>query len=85
VARRSRSSSFRDFYVWADEPPADPKTGVVFPDAEDSIWSFDDKAGQWYLHYFYLHAVDDADDAAVLLLVRVVSRPGLSERRADRP
>jgi trehalose synthase len=57
-ARRSRSSPFRDFYVWADEPPAEPKTGVVFPDAEDSIWSFDEKAGQWYLHHFYRHQPD---------------------------
>jgi len=54
-ARRSRDSPFRDFYVWRDErPPEDPKA-VVFPDAEDSIWSWDEKAGQWYMHHFYSH------------------------------
>ena len=57
-ARRSRTSPFRDFYVWADEPPPLPKADVVFPDAEDSIWNFDRRAGQWYLHHFYKHQPD---------------------------
>jgi trehalose synthase len=52
-ARRSRNSRFRDFYVWADKPPPQKKADVVFPDAEDSIWNFDERAGQWYLHHFY--------------------------------
>ena len=30
----------------------------MFPDAEDSIWAFDEKAGQWYLHLFYSHQPD---------------------------
>ena len=58
AARASRTSEFRDFYVWADEPPAKPKAEVVFPDAEDSIWTYDDKAGQYYLHHFYSHQPD---------------------------
>lgn len=47
AARSSRTSEYRDFYVWADEPPAEPKSDVVFPDAENSIWTYDDKAGQY--------------------------------------
>jgi trehalose synthase len=58
AARRSRESPFRDFYVWRDEPPKDAKAQPVFPDAEDSIWSFDEDAGQWYLHHFYGHQPD---------------------------
>jgi trehalose synthase len=58
AARSSPESEFRDFYVWADEPPATPKSGVVFPDEEDSIWSWDEKAGQYYLHHFYSHQPD---------------------------
>ena len=58
AARSSPDNPYRDWYVWADEPPAKPKDDVVFPDAEDSIWSFDDKAGQWYLHHFYSHQPD---------------------------
>ena len=57
-ALRSENSTHRDWYVWVDEPPAQPDTGVVFPDAEDSIWTKDDKSGQYYLHHFYSHQPD---------------------------
>jgi glycosidase len=57
-ARASRTSRFRDFYVWRDEPSSQPKAEVVFPDAEQSIWAWDDKAGQYYLHHFYSHQPD---------------------------
>ena len=53
-ARSSRSSRYRDWYVWRDEPdPADEGAQNVFPDAEDSIWSYDETAGQFYRHRFY--------------------------------
>ena len=58
AARSSPSNEFRDFYVWVDEPPAEPKNDVVFPDAEASIWTWDEKAGQYYLHHFYSHQPD---------------------------
>jgi trehalose synthase len=58
-ARRSPTSPYRDFYVWRDEKPDDPAADdVVFPDAEDSIWAWDDKAEQFYLHHFYSHQPD---------------------------
>ncbi|MBA2496989.1 MAG: alpha-amylase family protein [Acidimicrobiia bacterium] len=57
-SRRSRNSPHRDWYVWRDEPSKEPGTGVVFPDAEDSIWTEDPKTGQWYLHHFYRHQPD---------------------------
>jgi trehalose synthase len=57
-ARSSPDSRFRDFYVWRDRPTRSPKASIVFPDAEDSIWAWDDKAGQWYLHHFYSHQPD---------------------------
>jgi maltose alpha-D-glucosyltransferase / alpha-amylase len=51
-ARRDRSSPYRDYYVWADEPH---ETGVepVFPTVEDSVWEWDEVAGQYYRHTFY--------------------------------
>ena len=58
AARRSRTSPYRDYYVWQDEPPPQPTAEVVFPDAEDSIWSYDETAGQHYLHHFYAHQPD---------------------------
>ena len=56
-ARASRDSPFRDFYVWRDEPPAE-QSEVVFPDQEDSVWEYDEQAGQYYLHQFYKHQPD---------------------------
>src|SRR5690606_9198290 len=57
-ARSRPDSTYRDFYVWQDEPGEQPDSEPVFPDAEDSIWSWDQEAGQWYLHHFYSHQPD---------------------------
>jgi len=57
-ARSSPDNRFRDFYVWRDRPTRTSKASIVFPDAEDSIWAFDEKAGQWFLHHFYSHQPD---------------------------
>jgi len=53
AARADRGSPYRDFYVWADEPPADSPKDIVFPGQETSNWEFDERAGQYYLHRFY--------------------------------
>ncbi len=57
-ARRSLDSPYRDFYVWRDTEPPDTSDQVVFPDQEDSIWEYDERTGQWYLHHFYKHQPD---------------------------
>ncbi|MFL1898320.1 alpha-amylase family protein [Streptomyces tauricus] len=57
-ARSGRDSAHRDWYVWADEPPEDGPEGVVFPDAEDSLWEYDKGSGQYYLHRFYKQQPD---------------------------
>lgn len=57
-SRRSKDNPKRDWYVWrADEPP-DTSGKVVFPDKEDSIWTLDERTGEWYLHHFYAHQPD---------------------------
>ena len=58
AARSSRTNPYRDYYVWVDKPPRQKKADVVFPDAEDSIWAFEPKTEQWYLHHFYSHQPD---------------------------
>jgi maltose alpha-D-glucosyltransferase/alpha-amylase len=45
AARASRSSPFRNFYVWCDDPWRESGTS---PDN----WSWDEEAGQFYLHRF---------------------------------
>jgi trehalose synthase len=51
-ARSSRDNPKRDYYVWRDRPPR-KKEENVFPDAEDGVWTLDEKTGQYYLHHFY--------------------------------
>ena len=53
AARSSTDSPYRDFYVWRADAPPDTPSQVVFPDEEDSIWQYDEKTGEWYLHHFY--------------------------------
>ena len=55
-ARRDRDSPYRDYYIWADEP--DDAIGPIFPTVEDSVWTWDEQAGQYYRHLFYKHEPD---------------------------
>ncbi|WP_408957907.1 alpha-amylase family protein [Natrinema sp. 74] len=50
-AREDPDSRYRDYYVWADDPP-EPEKAPIFP-SEDSVWSYDDEAGAYYYHRFY--------------------------------
>jgi trehalose synthase len=56
-ARSSRTSPYRDFYVWRDSPPANAPESV-FPGEEDGVWTLDERTGQYYLHRFYHHQPD---------------------------
>jgi maltose alpha-D-glucosyltransferase/alpha-amylase len=49
---------FRDFYVWADEKPANADDGVIFPGKQKGTWSYDRTARRWYMHRFYWHQPD---------------------------
>ncbi|QFZ20085.1 alpha-amylase family protein [Saccharothrix syringae] len=55
---RDPDSPRHDWYVWAEEKPPDADQGVVFPDKEKSLWTYDRKAGKYYLHRFYRHQPD---------------------------
>ena len=57
-ARYNPQSRYRDYYVWAGEPPADADTGMVFPGVEQSTWTWDITAGAYYFHRFYEHQPD---------------------------
>jgi len=56
-ARRDRNSPYRDYYVWADEPH-ETDVSPNFPTVEDSVWTWDDEAQQFYRHVFYSHEPD---------------------------
>lgn len=58
ASRRSTTNAHRDYYVWRDTDPGDTSDEVVFPGEEQSIWTKDDRTGEWYLHHFYRHQPD---------------------------
>jgi maltose alpha-D-glucosyltransferase/alpha-amylase len=58
AARADRSSRYRDWYVWADEPEDDPALSEVFPGEQGGVWTYDERAGQHYLHRFFAHQPD---------------------------
>jgi maltose alpha-D-glucosyltransferase/alpha-amylase len=52
-ARSDPASYFRDWYVWSKERPADHDQGMVFPGTQETTWTYDDAAAQYYFHRFY--------------------------------
>jgi maltose alpha-D-glucosyltransferase/alpha-amylase len=57
AARADRHSPYRDYYLWADEP-VETAAQPIFPTIEDSVWHWDEVAGQYYRHIFYRHEPD---------------------------
>lgn len=57
-ARGGPDSRYHDYYVWQDERPEDWETSVVFPGEQTENWTYDRRAGRYYLHHFYRHQPD---------------------------
>lgn len=57
-ARKDRNSKYRDFYVWSDEPVEFETLELSFAEEENTMWTFDNEAGQYYLHRFYSEQPD---------------------------
>jgi trehalose synthase len=57
ASRSSVDSPYRDYYVWRDDPPTKDQPSA-FPGDAKSIWEFDKKTKQYYLHNFYQHQPD---------------------------
>ena len=61
AARHDRHSRYRRYYVWTDTPPpTDPDQRNIFPGEEQTVWTYDEVAGQYYYHQFY-HFEPDLD------------------------
>jgi maltose alpha-D-glucosyltransferase/alpha-amylase len=52
-ARSSKTSKYRDWYVWSKKRPSDWNKGMVFPGVQKSTWTYDEMAGEYYFHRFY--------------------------------
>lgn len=53
AARANAKSPYRDYYVWSDSDQKFKHTRIIFLDTEQSNWTWDEKAGQYYWHRFY--------------------------------
>jgi maltose alpha-D-glucosyltransferase / alpha-amylase len=44
---------YHQWYVWSTEKPENMHIGMVFPGIQESIWTWDSRAGAYYYHRFY--------------------------------
>ena len=58
AARSSRTSPYRDYYVWSDSDQKYKDARIIFLDTETSNWSWDPVAGQYFWHRFYASQPD---------------------------
>jgi maltose alpha-D-glucosyltransferase/alpha-amylase len=58
AARENRASPYRDYYVWSDTDEKYSQARIIFLDTQDSNWTWDEKAGQYYWHRFYASQPD---------------------------
>lgn len=53
AARSSKTSPYRDYYVWSDTDQKYKEARIIFLDIEKSNWAWDEVTGQYYWHRFY--------------------------------
>ncbi|GGA95701.1 maltose alpha-D-glucosyltransferase [Puia dinghuensis] len=53
-----KGSKERNFYVWTDNPDQYKDVRIIFQDFENSNWTWDPIAEQYYWHRFYHHQPD---------------------------
>lgn len=58
AARTDKDSPYRNYYVWSETKPPDAEEEVMYPGKQESIWTYDEEAGAYYLHRFYKHQPD---------------------------
>ena len=54
AARHNEDSRYRNYYIWAhNPPPTPPDKGTIFPGEEETVWTYDEVARAYYHHRFY--------------------------------
>ena len=56
--KAAKGSPERDFYVWSDDPNQYKDVRIIFQDFENSNWTWDTEAQQYYWHRFFHHQPD---------------------------
>jgi maltose alpha-D-glucosyltransferase/alpha-amylase len=57
-ARRGAEDPYHDYYVWSDDDQKYAQARIIFLDTEESNWTWDESAQQYYWHRFYSHQPD---------------------------
>ena len=75
AARADRKSPYRDYYVWSDTDQRYSDARIIFLDTEESNWTWDEQAGQYFWHRFYSTQPDlNYDNPAVQEEMREVMK-----------
>jgi len=87
-SRASRQSPKRDWYVWSDSGQEYSDARIIFLDIEESNWSYDEQAGQYFWHRFFssqpdLNYDNPAVRAEMLNVLRFWMDTGIDGFRAD--
>lgn len=87
-ARKNDGSPYHNFYVWSDEPQEFDEDILMFKGEEETIWSYDEEAGKYYLHRFYkeqpdLNLGNPAVRDEILKIMAFWLRMGVSGFRID--
>jgi maltose alpha-D-glucosyltransferase/alpha-amylase len=53
VQAQDPRSPRHQWYVWSKDPPKNMHVGMVFPGIQQSIWTWESRAGEYYYHRFY--------------------------------
>ncbi|WP_162054878.1 maltose alpha-D-glucosyltransferase [Pontibacter pamirensis] len=56
--KAKKGSKHRDFYVWSDDNTKWKDVRIIFTDTEQSNWTWDPVAEQYYWHRFFSHQPD---------------------------
>jgi len=88
ASRSSRTSPYREYYVWSDTDQRYQDARIIFTDTEPSNWTYDEDSGQYYWHRFYASQPDlNFDHPAVqeemLNVARFWLDKGIDGFRAD--
>jgi len=57
-SRQDPNSPLRNYYVWSDTDQKYPGARIIFTDTEQSNWTWDPIARQYYWHRFFSHQPD---------------------------
>lgn len=88
AGRQDRQSPYHDYYVWSDTAEEYADIRLVFPDYEDSNWTWDEVAGRYFWHRFFrtqpdLNFDNPAVQAEMLDIVRFWLDLGVDGFRLD--